>query len=518
MTTATPSARAVLHLTILDGAAIRSLSVTEAVTRIGRESANDVVIREAHVSGHHAEIRMVAGRPCLMDLRSTNGTRLRRRRWLMSVDHRCGHSAWLEDGDEILLGNPAHPVTLRVTVLDGEGATVAADPARIVDTMSCAAVPDVAERFDRSSMSAVQALAMKLRPRDEPEILLEAFVAGLLELFPRATHASVHLLDDATGAYVPALTLGRKGREPSLPLSRTLRDRVLGQGEAVVFEGNESTSLQESSIQAGVLAPIFTGDRVPGLVQLERRALPDGGFSRRELGLLALLAHQAALALEVSLMHAELRNTVERAIGGVVAVMEARDQYMTGHSQAVAELSRRIATRLRLDAEDVARIARAAALHDLGRFAVPETILNKPGALTEEEFRVVKAQPEHAASLLERCRVLSDLVPIIRHVHENFDGTGYPNGLAGQDIPLGARIVAVADAFHTLVSHRAHRQPITEDAALRVMAKRAGERFDPRLVGVLETLIREADERWNDEVPTVVGWTLDTDGNPVARG
>lgn len=504
----------ILHVTVIDGDAIDSVRVTADVTRIGRDSTNDVILRDKFISSRHAELTVIDGRVQIKDLRSTNGTRVRRHRWVFPVDHHCAHVAWLEDGDEILLGQPAQQVVLRLSVVRPSSAHQAggAGAATIVESVSCSAMPDVAERFGRNALAAVQSLASRLRPKDDPGVLVNALASGLLEQFPKATHVSVHLVDEASGAYLPALVLTRSGPEPPGPLSSTIRDQVLERNEGVMFVGHQSASLQEAAIRSGLCAPLWTGDRVPGLVQVDRRGTVDGSFTSRDLGLLVVVAHQAALVLELALVHASLRRTVERAIGGVVTVMESRDQYMVGHAQAVAELSRRIARRLALPASEVDVVGRAASLHDLGRFGVPREILNKPGPLTPEEFRAVKAQPELGASLLERCGVLADLVPIIRHLHENWDGGGYPDGLKGNDIPLGARIVAVADAFHTLVSHRAHRQPLSEAAALAEMAACAGRRYDPRLLGVLEELVASANDAWGEDMPTVIGWEIDPSG------
>jgi len=515
MPTSSVLAAPVLHLTIIDGSVVHSLRVTEQVTRIGRDATNDLVLRDRYVSSHHAEIRNIAGRLCVQDLRSTNGTRVRRHRWLIAVDHSTAHQAWLEDGDEILLGQPSHEVVVRLSIVlppsEIPDERSDADTA-ILESVSCSALPDVAERFGRNSLQAIQNLASRLKPKDEPSVLVEEFAKGLLDQLPKATHVTVHLLDETTGAYVPAIALTRSGAIPAQPLSRTLQRQVLSRGQGVIFTGNQSDSLQEASIQSGLCAPLCTADRIPGIVQVDRRGMPDGAFSRRDLGLLVVVAHEAALVLELSMMRAGIRETVEKAIGGVVAAMEARDEYMAGHSQAVAELSRRIAQRLALGASEVAIISRAAALHDLGRFGVPGEILNKPDQLTDEELRAVKAQPELGASLLERCGVLSDLVPIILHLHESWDGSGYPKGLAGNDIPLGARIVAVADAFHTIVSHRAHRQAMPQQAALAELSRAAGKRLDPRIVGVLEELIENANESWGKDLPTSIAWRIDASG------
>ena len=506
----------ILHLTVIDGPDVHSLRVTDRTMRIGRDSTNELILRDRYISSHHAELSVVAGRVCLKDLRSTNGTRVRRNRWIFTVDHACANIAFLEDGDEVLLGQPSQEVMLRVSIVQpsSEDAGPPEAQTRIVETVACNSVPDIAERFGRDALTAVQAMAARMRPKDEPGVVVQAFASGLLAAFPRATHVTVYLLDETTGAYLPALALSRKGVETPQPISRSLRDQVLSCNEGVSFVGSQVDSLQDASIQSGLCAPLWTGDRVPGLVQVDRRRMQDGSFTKKELGLLVVVAHQAGLVLELSMMHSALRETMEKAVHGVVTVMEERDQYMAGHSQAVSDLARRIALRLGLEPTEVSAVSRAGALHDLGRFGVPAEILNKPGGLTEPEFRAVRLQPEVGANLLERFGMLHDLVPIILHLQESWDGTGYPRGLSGEAIPLGARIVAVADVFHTLVSHRAHRQAMSEEDALAEMGRLSGARFDPRIVGALEDLLSSARESWGADMATVIGWRIDESGNP----
>jgi HD domain len=161
--------------------------------------------------------------------------------------------------------------------------------------------------------------------------------------------------------------------------------------------------------------------------------------------------------------------------------LEARDGYTHGHTRRVTRYSSLIARRLRLPREQVARITAAAAVHDVGKLNVPREVLNKPDRLTDEEFAVIKRHPVDGADMVAP---LGDeqITAMVRHHHERLDGTGYPDGLSGEEIPLGARIIAVADTFDAITSSRAYRGAKSHKQAMAILTKEAGTQLDPAAV------------------------------------
>jgi len=168
------------------------------------------------------------------------------------------------------------------------------------------------------------------------------------------------------------------------------------------------------------------------------------------------------------------------------ALLEARDPYTHGHSRRVARHSERIARELGLPPEQVARVRAAALVHDIGKINTPRSILTKPERLTEEEFALVKRHPGDGAAMVAAVGD-AELSSIVRSHHERIDGTGYPDGLAGADIPIGARIIAVADTFDAITSTRPYRNPRTHKQALDVLRGEAGTQLDADAVAAFAT-------------------------------
>jgi diguanylate cyclase (GGDEF)-like protein/putative nucleotidyltransferase with HDIG domain len=186
-----------------------------------------------------------------------------------------------------------------------------------------------------------------------------------------------------------------------------------------------------------------------------------------------------------------------RAAEGLIRVVDAKDTYAGAHSQSVSRLGEGIARAMRLDEDVVEQVRLAGLLHDLGKIAIPDRILQKPGKLDPDELRVMREHAELGYRLLEGLGV-SPVDRWIRHHHEWWDGSGYPLGLAGDEIPLGSRIILVADAFDAMTSDRCYRAAGTTDAAVAELRRRSWTQFDARVVSALETYLLSADSHLSD--------------------
>lgn len=188
----------------------------------------------------------------------------------------------------------------------------------------------------------------------------------------------------------------------------------------------------------------------------------------------------------------------ETGVEALLVALEARDGYTGEHSTAVVELSVAVARRLELSEEEVSDIKQAALLHDVGKIGIIDAILNKPGALDEEEWEAMKEHPKIGERIVSSLESLAHLAPVIRAEHERWDGTGYPDGLAGEQIPLASRIIFTCDAFHAMVSDRPYRKALGVRRALAELERNAGTQFCPRTVSALLAVVNEGrpDEKW----------------------
>jgi len=183
----------------------------------------------------------------------------------------------------------------------------------------------------------------------------------------------------------------------------------------------------------------------------------------------------------------ELHMAAAQALAASVDERGSRDQR---HAESVARLAAVIAAEMRMEDEEIHQIRVAGLLHDIGLVTVPQEIINKRDQLSAEEWRRIKEHPEVGETILKHIASLEGFLPVVRHHHEHFDGAGYPDGLTKEQIPLGARILAVADAFQAMISERPYRRALTTDEALNELQMSSGTQFDPVVVDVFVSLFR----------------------------
>jgi diguanylate cyclase (GGDEF)-like protein/putative nucleotidyltransferase with HDIG domain len=193
----------------------------------------------------------------------------------------------------------------------------------------------------------------------------------------------------------------------------------------------------------------------------------------------------------VSLEHANklLRERSTAAMESLSATVDARDKYTAGHSRRVQQLALAIGRELGLSQAELDLLGHAALFHDIGKLAIPDAILLKPASLSMEEWDLMQRHADEGARIIDRLGFLNDAVPAIRHHHERFDGTGYPDGLVGEEIPLGARIIHVADALDSMLTTRIYRAARPASEALEELRRASGTQFCPRCVAALERIL-----------------------------
>ncbi|HDD55628.1 MAG TPA: HD domain-containing protein, partial [Chloroflexi bacterium] len=190
--------------------------------------------------------------------------------------------------------------------------------------------------------------------------------------------------------------------------------------------------------------------------------------------------------------HLDLQIAYDATIEGLVRALEYRDMETEGHSQRVTDLTLKLAKSMGITGEELDHIRRGALLHDIGKIGVPDSILHKPGKLDEDEWAIMREHPQYAYDLLKEIAHLRPALDIPYYHHEKWDGTGYPRGLRGEQIPLAARIFAIVDVYDALTSNRPYRGAWSKEKALDYIRQQSGTHFDPQVVEVFMKLIEKS--------------------------
>lgn len=234
-------------------------------------------------------------------------------------------------------------------------------------------------------------------------------------------------------------------------------------------------------LKDAVSIPIMLEDKVVGVLNLNNKADAKHSFSQNDLEFLTTLANQASSFIHNAQLFERLRHNYFSIIQALAAAIDAKDPYTHGHSARVAEYAMATATVMGLPTATVETIQAAGYLHDVGKIGIPELILTKPGKLTDEEFAIIKTHPEISARILSPVTFNGEVATMVRYHHERYDGSGYPDGVKGQNIPLEARILAVADSFDAMTSDRPYRPALDYSVAKQELVKCSGTQFDPEV-------------------------------------
>ena len=251
----------------------------------------------------------------------------------------------------------------------------------------------------------------------------------------------------------------------------------------VVQQGEESHKFfavkPQQPLVSFLAVPLKTQRRLFGWIALgsfDHRLRFDHGHRK----LFAIIAARAAASIENARLYEDLQATFQQTIQGLAKAIDKMDRYTAGHSDRVAMYAGFLARKIGLSPDLIQIVDQSALMHDIGKIGCVLN-LNKPGKLTEQEYEVFKKHPQYGRDILEPIKFLHPLIPGVQLHHERWDGKGYPLGLSGTDIPLVARIIAIADAYDAMTSNRAYRRALPVDVAIREIRRCAGTQFDPEL-------------------------------------
>lgn len=243
-------------------------------------------------------------------------------------------------------------------------------------------------------------------------------------------------------------------------------------------------------VYSGIYIPLITRGNIIGVLCVTRTKTRQP-FTLSEAELVSVLGGQAAAAIDNARLYEKLEHSYLSMMVALSCVIEARDLYTDRHMKEIAEYSIAVAKRLGLSKTDIENIRRAALLHDIGKISVPDSILLKKGELSESEIEVVKKHPITGVQIIRTVEAMKEVGEIVKYHQERYDGSGYPEGLRGEHIPLGARIVAVADAFGAMITDRPYRKALPVEKAIEELRRCSGTQFDPDIVRVFISILSE---------------------------
>lgn len=227
--------------------------------------------------------------------------------------------------------------------------------------------------------------------------------------------------------------------------------------------------------------PFSSGKKPIGVINLTNKTVGEA-FTSQEKSLLIHIANAASIAVENALRKEALEKASIDTLILLSNVLEARDRYTQGHAVRVSSFSREIAGRLGFSDQELDEIKYGAQLHDIGKIQIPDAVLLKQGKLTREEYAIMKQHPVISMKLVDHIAFFQSIKGLFLHHHERYDGKGYPDGIGGGDIEIGARIIAVADAFDAMTSNRPYRSALSREVAIQVLRSEREKQFDPLCV------------------------------------
>lgn len=365
----------------------------------------------------------------------------------------------------------------------------------ITSELSGSRAPEGKRSWDRLD-EGIARVAHAVQAAAGTEDLRAMLVEGGLECL-RGRAAYFVGIDETRGDFVVLDAAGEESETAMrwrTPLGEGIPGRCAREGRAFHLDGNvpEGGPGFTKPTTTLVAAPVRLGETLLGVLVVEGRADDGAAFTADDATLLGGYATIAATTLGAWSARERLERSIDDILAGLAAQIEARDPYARGHAARVARYCDQMARALHLDADTRATLRRAALVHDLGKLNLPETLLKKEGAFTPEELELVRTHAAAGDKLLRSIPALAPLAPLVRHHHERCDGSGYPDKLKGDAIPLPTHVLIVANAFDIMTSDRSYRKAAKLTDALETLRSRAGEWYDRRVVQALLGLDRSA--------------------------
>lgn len=459
------------------------VSLDQRPLRIGRVITNDIYVPDPNVSRQHAQFLFEDGGFWIEDLESTNGTFVNDRQ---VGRHRLQH----EDVIRLGLDSPYrlvfHTADPYPGTGDGDGGVALLSPDRL------------------RNLSTLLEISRSLSSSLRLETVLDKVMDAVMDL--TGAERGLLLLGDHPDELVVRVRRDATGPVSEFPYSQSVVDEVMRSGEAQVLRDaqhdprfGKQDSIVSQSLRTVMCVPLLPVQaKAPiGVVYVDKHT-PTQIFSQHDLSLFESLAGHAAVALQNARLHADLqrssqalRESYDATLMGWARALELRDRETEGHTQRVTELTVRLARAVGIEDGEIEHIRRGALLHDIGKMGIPDDILRKPGPLTDAEFSTMQQHTVYAFEMLSPISYLREALDIPYCHHEKWDGSGYPRGLKGDEIPRAARLFALVDVWDALTSDRPYRAAWAPERTLAYIREQAGKHFDPDLVEDFAELVED---------------------------
>jgi HD-GYP domain-containing protein (c-di-GMP phosphodiesterase class II) len=349
-------------------------------------------------------------------------------------------------------------------------------------------------------MTLIEMASLVNSTLDTHEIRKRAIEASTALLKTEA--GSLLLIDHETGELYFEIALGEKGhklKEIRLAKGQGIAGWVAETGQPLIVQDvqrdprfySDADKRSEFITRDLVCVPVRTKDKILGVLQAINKS--DGTFDDEDMQILSALADQVAVAIENATLYEQLKETFYGTAEALADTIEKRDPYTGGHTRRVMDYSLAIGRRLALAKSVLEDLRLAAILHDIGKIGVRDDVLLKTDRLDDEELRKMNMHSAYGSEILGHVRQLREVIPSVRGHHEKIDGTGYPDGLTGEDIPLPARIIAVADTFDAMTTDRPYRKGLSVETAIGELKKLSDIQFDSEVVNAFIKALTEGE-------------------------
>jgi HD-GYP domain-containing protein (c-di-GMP phosphodiesterase class II) len=506
-----------IRLQCLDGGGEgRTFEFEKSRVVLGRNADCDLSLDDELCSRQHACIQLTDGSYVLTDLDSTNGVQVNGTR-VKRTEIRYGDRFVIGRSLFVFLGD----VPMEDEELDGEDSGREPSGTIIEQTQTLGAIEERFREINRRAQSlgegprelsqaefeelqnanrqmhAIYRLSRDINSTLHPEDLYDRITENIFDNFPEVERVCIFIAGKKNDTLKCIKNMSR-GAASDLPVSRDVLQRARDENVGIMATDaqtddrfGDSNTLITMNVRSLMCAPLTTRSRFLGAIYAEN-CRKVSCFSRRDLELLTVLGNQAAMAIENALLYEELQVSFYEAIRSLGNALEAKDRYTRGHSQRVAEYAVGIGREMKLERQRIENLRIAAELHDIGKIAIGEGIINAERKLSDEEFAVIKQHPRLGVEILQPIGFLKPILPIVLHHHERYNGRGYPDQLKGEEIPLEARILNLADAFDAMTTQRPYNTPRSVDGAMAHCLKEAGVSFD---AGCVEALAKFLEKR-----------------------